>query len=67
MKQKTHQGTKKRIKITKKSSGRKKLLKGSVVNSHNKRKYSASKKFRKKRKDELKQGHVDRIKKLLNI
>lgn len=63
MKQKTHQGTKKRVKITKTG----KMLKGKVRNSHLYRKQRVSKKHRKSRTDSIKNGFVTKIKKLINI
>lgn len=63
MKQKTHKGAKKRIKISK--SG--KMSKGTVVNSHNKRKQGSSKKFRKARESELSMGFGKKLKKMINI
>jgi len=61
MKQKTHKGTVKRIKKTKTG----KLIKGKVNNSHLFRKQSANKKMRKKRTNNIKDGFVQKINKLL--
>ena len=63
MKQKTHQGLSKRIKITK----NKKMIKGSVVNSHLKIGNSTSKTHRKARKSEVSKGFVKKFRKLLSI
>ncbi|PIR43816.1 50S ribosomal protein L35 [candidate division WWE3 bacterium CG10_big_fil_rev_8_21_14_0_10_32_10] len=62
MKQRTHKGAKKRIRITKKG----KMLKGSVNNSHLYRKQRSSVKHKKSRTDEVKAGYVQRMKALIN-
>lgn len=63
MKQKTHKGLSKRLKITK----NKKMLKGKVVNSHLKVKNTANVKVRKKQKTEVSKGFVKKFRKLLSI
>lgn len=64
MKMKTHKGTAKRIKRTKKG----KLLKGKVNASHLKAKVDVSKKYKQKRKTQIStKGYVKKLKKLLGI
>ena len=63
MKQKTHKGVSKRIKITKK----KKMIKGSVVNSLLKVGNTTSKTYRKARTSEVSKGFVRKFRKLLSI
>lgn len=63
MKQKTHQGLSKRIKVTK----NKKLLKGKVVNSHLKVKNNANQKVRKKLTSNVSAGFIRRFRKLIKV
>ena len=63
MKQKTHKGLSKRIKVTK----NKKLLKGKVVNSHLKVKNTVNKKVRKKLMSVVSKGFVKKFRKLIKV
>ncbi len=64
MKMKTHKGTAKRIKKSKKG----KLLKGKVNASHLKAKVDVSKKFKQKRFTQINtKGYIKKIKKLLGM
>ncbi|NCT55392.1 50S ribosomal protein L35 [bacterium] len=66
MKQKTHKGASKRVKMTKKGKSNSKMLKGAVNNSHLKRKKTASNKHRKKLMSEVSKGFAKRIRRLIN-
>lgn len=63
MKQKTHQGAKKRIKVSKTGN----IFKGAVNNSHLKRKQASNVKHRKKKFSEMSKGFTKRLRRLVNI
>ena len=66
MKQKTHKGASKRIRMTKKGKGSNaKILKGAVNNSHLKRKQDANLRHRKKKLSPLSKGFVKKIRRLI--
>lgn len=68
MKQKTHKGAQKRIKMPKKGKGKSTtMLKGAIRNSHLKRKDGASTRHKKKRQTQVSKGFTKRIKRLINI